>query len=121
MPCGGKFDSAKIESRLTQATALDWPSAPRARIAGREFLRQPQQAEIIHVHLGARGLDAVARGDAEVAMMVGGVDEDVDASADFAGEVLHGARIGQIERHQRDLRDRRDRRSKPGGFFHGSA
>ena len=100
MPCGGKFDSAKTERRLTQATALDCPSAPRARIAGREFLRQPQQAEIVDVHLGARRFDTVARRDAEVAVVVGGVDQDIDAAADLAGEVLDRARIGQIERHQ---------------------
>src|SRR5260370_660902 len=77
-------------------------SAHRRRESG----AKPQQPEIVHIHLGTRRLDAVARGDAEAAMMVGGVDQDVDASADLAGGVLDRARVGQVERQQRDLRDR---------------
>ena len=35
--------------------------------------------------------------------MIRGVNEDIDAAADLAGKIFDGARIGEIERHQRNL------------------
>ncbi len=90
VPCGGIIGEREDrDSRLTQATAPVTPSAPRAAHHRAEFLRQAQQTEIVHVHLGARHFDARARGDAEGAMIFRGVDEDVDLDADLAGKLAH--------------------------------
>ena len=86
-----------------------------------ECLRQPQQAEIVDVHLELRVLDAGARGDAEGAMTIGGVDEDIDLAADLAGERTHRAAVGQVERHRLHLRQLAQTPRSPAIFFHGSA
>jgi hypothetical protein len=68
-----------------------------------EVLRQAQQAEVVDVHLGARRLDAVAAGNARVAMVLSVVHQDVDLAADLRGKLAHVLGIGDVERHERDL------------------
>ena len=72
-------------------------------------MREPQQAEIIDVHLGARGLGAAAVADAVAAMEFGVVDENIDLAADRAGQFLDRARLRQFQRDDRDIRQLRDR------------
>ena len=50
---------------------------------GAELLREAQQAEVVHVHLRARGFHALPVGDAEAAVHLGIVDEDVDLARDL--------------------------------------
>ena len=73
-----------------------------------ELLRQAQQAEVVDVHLRLGDVGAAPRGDAEGAVDLGVVDDDVDLAADLPRQLGHRAAVGQVERHQRHLRQRRD-------------
>ena len=68
-----------------------------------ELLGQAQQPEVVDIHLGARGFNAVARRNAFAAMKLGVVDQDVDLATNRTGAVFHLARIGHIKRQHRDL------------------
>ena len=67
-------------------------------------MREAQQAEIIHIHLGARGFETAAVADAVAAMEIRIVDDDIDLAADRSGEVRDRPRVGEIERNDGDLR-----------------
>jgi hypothetical protein len=72
-----------------------------------ELLREAKQAEVVHVHFGARGLHAGAVGYAEGAMVLGVVDHDVDLGADLGRHFTHILRIGEVKGQEGDLRDLR--------------
>ena len=71
---------------------------------GTEGLREPEQSEVVDLHLGLRHVRAAARGDAVRAVMLGIVDQDVDLAADLGGKLLYRSLIGEVERQQRHLR-----------------
>ena len=70
---------------------------------GAEFLRQAQQPEVVDVHLGAGGLDARPVADAESAVVLGVVDQDIHLAADLGRQHADVFRVGDIERQQGDL------------------
>ena len=102
MPCDGsvgkRVDRQQVDPGGRRHRALGGARAHR----GAERLREAQQAEIVHLHLGARGLGAAIR-DAVGAMEFGGVDQDIDLAADHAGEIAHRSLVGDVERHDLDL------------------
>ena len=114
------MERAKIDNRLTQATALVGSSAARAFSDRGEFLRKPQQAEIVHLHLELGGFDAAARGNRERAMAIGRIDQNIDLGPDLAGKFAHRTAVGHVERNDFACGSSRNA-SSPENFFHGSA
>src|SRR5258706_8073336 len=66
-----------------------------------EFLREAQQAAVIHVHLRARGVDARANADAVATVIFGVVHQDIDLAADLRRDLADVLGIGDIERQER--------------------
>ena len=66
-------------------------------------LGQPQQAEVIHLHLLAGENHVIALGDAAGAHEAGVVDQDVGLAADLAAQFGHRSGIGHVQRQHLDI------------------
>ena len=98
---GVRIDGQQVDPRHRAGLAIR-----AARAHGRaELLREAQQAEVVHVHLRARGFHSLAVGDAEAAVHLGIVDEDVHLARDLRRGLAHVLRVGDVEGQQRHLRE----------------
>jgi hypothetical protein len=101
-----RIDRQQVHPRAGVGAAVGTASGQRRA----ERLREPQCSEVVDLHLELGHVGAAPRGNAERAVHLGAVDDDVDLAADLSGQSLHRAAVGEIQRHQRDGRQRRQRR-----------